>query len=266
MTARVLPIQNGHNYRELGGYQTQDGRSLKYHKIVRSGHLCDLSTADQQFLTDYGIATDVDFRSKDEVKKGPDKVPAGVDYIFNPVFSTDETESTKSAAEREADMALMDEDPTVGHRRMLHVYHNLITDTHAQKAYRRFFDLLLANDHDHQALLFHCTGGKDRTGLGAYFFLQALNVDPETIRHDYLLTNTVIKDYLNDFINGLKKDGHTQASIANNIAFWGIDGDYLDQAEKDIRDMSGDVQHYLREVLKLTTQEQADLKKIYLTD
>ncbi|WP_261807108.1 tyrosine-protein phosphatase [Lapidilactobacillus luobeiensis] len=262
MTTRLLKVENGHNFRELGGYTTQDGRHLKYHKVIRAGHLCDLSTADRQLLTDYGVRQDVDFRSRDEVEKGPDRVPEQAEYIFNPIFAVDETRSTESAAQI---AAALKKDPRAGYQQMIKVYHNLITDPHAQKAFRQFFALLLANDQDDQALLFHCTGGKDRTGIGAYLFLNALGVDPDTIRHDYLLTNTVTQDYLNDFLAGLRAKGESEITIANTRAFWVVEPGYLAQAEDDITENYGNVHNFLTNDLKLTQNDLHDLQSIYLT-
>lgn len=263
MTTRMLNIKNGHNFRELGGYQTQDGHHLKYHKVVRSGHLCDLSAADQTYLNDYGVFQDIDFRSSAEVKDGPDRVPSQAEYIFNPVFSEDETHSTEDAEKLANEL---NENPHVGYQRMVDAYHNLVTDPHAIKAYQRFFELLLANDQPDQAILFHCTGGKDRTGMGAYFLLNALGVDQATIRQDYLMTNEVTKDFLDDFLASLKKKGHNSISIENSRAFWVVDPGYLAQAEADIKAMSGNVHNYLKYELNVNDNDLADLRKIYLTD
>lgn len=263
MTTRMLNIKNGHNFRELGGYQTQDGHHLKYHKVVRSGHLCDLSAADQTYLNYYGVFQDIDFRSSAEVKDGPDRVPSQAEYIFNPVFSEDETHSTEDAEKLANEL---NENPHVGYQRMVDAYHNLVTDAHAIKAYQRFFELLLANDQPDQAILFHCTGGKDRTGMGAYFLLNALGVDQATIRQDYLMTNEVTKDFLDDFLASLKKKGHNSISIENSRAFWVVDPGYLAQAEADIKAMSGNVHNYLKYELNVNDNDLADLRKIYLTD
>ena len=262
MTTRLLKIESGHNFRELGGYATQDGRHLKYHKVIRAGHLCDLSTTDQQKLTAYGVRQDVDFRSRDEVDKGPDRVPQQADYIFNPIFAVDETRSTESAAQIAATLKA---DPNAGYQQMIKVYHNLITDPHAQKAFRQFFALLLANDQDNEALLFHCTGGKDRTGIGAYLLLNALGVDQRTIREDYLLTNTVTKTYLDEFLTSLRNKGESEISIQNTRSFWVVDPGYLDQAERDITETSGNVHNFLTNILDLSENDLRDLRNIYLT-
>ena len=75
---KLIGIQNGRNFRELGGYKTVSGQTIKYNKLLRTGNLADLSPFDKQFLTDYGVKYDVDFRSKEEVDNQPDRVPDGV--------------------------------------------------------------------------------------------------------------------------------------------------------------------------------------------
>ncbi len=91
MTHRILPLEKGHNFRELGGYQTKDGRTLKWHKVLRSASLAHLTPHDLAYLTDYGVRYDVDFRSPEETAKSPDKVPANAIYESLPVFKIDET-------------------------------------------------------------------------------------------------------------------------------------------------------------------------------
>lgn len=81
---RIIAVTGGLNFRELGGYPTIDGHTVKWHKLIRTAGLADLTPADQQHLTDYGVVADVDFRSKDEQLQSPDKVPTGVNYHFSP--------------------------------------------------------------------------------------------------------------------------------------------------------------------------------------
>ncbi|NHL84366.1 tyrosine-protein phosphatase [Lactobacillus helveticus] len=96
LTNQLIGVTSGRNFRELGGYETLSGKKIKMHKLLRTGNLADLSPFDKQFLTDYGVKYDVDFRSKEEVYNQPDRVPDGVEYIYDPVFSEDLTNSSKS--------------------------------------------------------------------------------------------------------------------------------------------------------------------------
>lgn len=261
MAARLLNIQQGSNFRELGGYQTQDNRRIKYHKIIRSGNLANLTDADLNYLTDYGVIQSIDFRSPQEQKEAPDRLAPEMSYMFDPVFNVDETNSTRN--EEEFRQRLQDK-PGLGHEEMLAAYHHLITDTHPQKAYNKFFEGLLTNTQDNQAVLFHCTAGKDRTGIGAYLFLRALGVDQQTAEQDYLLTNDVIKSEVDALIAGLQTDN--QNLIDSMRSLQSVKEDYLLLAQKEIREMSGNIDNYLNEVIGLDKHDLADLKKIYLVE
>lgn len=76
----------------------------------------------------------------------------------------------------------------------------MIESEPAQKAYRKFFDVLLENTVDGESVIFHCTAGKDRTGFGALLALSALGVPLNTIKKDYLLTNITTKDFVDSMV------------------------------------------------------------------
>lgn len=82
----LLDIKHGFNFRDLGSYKTLDGRKIKKHKILRSANLAYLSERDVNYLDDYGLRYDVDFRSISEKEVEPDRISNNVHYHFNPVF------------------------------------------------------------------------------------------------------------------------------------------------------------------------------------
>lgn len=257
----LLNIHHGFNFRDLGGYQTKAGQTLRYHKLIRSGRLSALSDRDQQYLADYGLRYDVDFRSPQEQSDQPDRVPDGVTYHFEPVFATDETKASIKAEElrRQA----LAKDPLGGFRNMVNTYTDIVMLPSAQKAYREFFDLLLANDGD-DALLFHCTAGKDRTGMGAVYLLTALGVDPVTIRRDYLASNLYLGEESERMVNEARKAGAGPAMIASTRSLGGVANEYLDSALMTIDGHFGSLDHYLESALKITTAQRRDLRAIYL--
>ena len=59
----LLPLEQGVNFRDLGGYRTKDGRQIKANKVIRAASLGNLSPKDVNFLAEYGLRHDVDFRS-----------------------------------------------------------------------------------------------------------------------------------------------------------------------------------------------------------
>ena len=82
---RLLPIEAGHNFRELGGYQTTDGRQVQWHRLIRAGALGQLSEADLALLAQLNVTADIDFRSPTELEAAADRVPHTATYHHEPV-------------------------------------------------------------------------------------------------------------------------------------------------------------------------------------
>ena len=70
----LLPLEQGVNFRDLGGYRTKDGHQIKANKVIRAASLGNLSPKDVNFLAEYGLRHDVDFRSSEEQENAPDKL------------------------------------------------------------------------------------------------------------------------------------------------------------------------------------------------
>lgn len=260
---RVLTLDKGVNFRELGGYQTTDGRVVKYHKILRSAGLGDLTDHDLKTLKDYGLKIDVDFRSKQEIDKKPDKRPEGVRYVWAPVFQEDETKASEVQSENY--IPEIGGDPTDGYEHMIEVYRDIITTDSSKAAYRKFFNQLLLNKNDNEVLLFHCSAGKDRTGMGAVFFLKALGVPFETIKQDYLLTNTANKEFVTDILNLLDSKGYKDPDVINSVKdLMTVHYNYLATALNTIDKFYGNMDAYIQKELKVSPSEIDSLKKIYL--
>ena len=260
---RVLDLEKGVNFRELGGYETVDGKTLKFHKVLRSAGLSDLSDNDLSFLSNYGLKYDVDFRSHEEVNDKPDRVPDGAECVFDPVFEADETEASK--VQNDNFIPEIGGDPTNGFHHMKDVYRDIITGDQAKGAYRTFFDKLLTNDQDDDVLLFHCSAGKDRTGMGAVYLLTVLGVPMEEIKKDYLLTNKVNKGFVDNLILDLQNKGYTDKDVLSSVRdLMTVHSDYLATAEDEIAKMSGNINNYIKDELQVTPSEIRDLKKIYL--
>lgn len=255
---RLLAIKHGYNFRDLGGYPTADGHTVKWRRIIRTGSLARLDEDDLKLLAGIPVAIDVDLRAPDEKAKAPDKVPAGAKYYHLPVFESDETDASHSDEEIAAQM----QQPGNGYRHMLDVYHRMATVATAKKAYQELFKLLLSNPDG--ALLFHCTAGKDRTGMAAYLILSALGVEQSIIIEDYLLTNTVTQDFRNQWLQGMRDHGASEALVTNRAALASVAPDYLNVAINEINQQYGDVMHYLTDYLEITPTAINRLRELYL--
>ena len=75
LAERQIPLDGMDNFRDLGGYETADGRTTRWGRVYRSGELGDLTDADVETLHDLGINLVCDFRSPAEREESPDRLP-----------------------------------------------------------------------------------------------------------------------------------------------------------------------------------------------
>jgi protein-tyrosine phosphatase len=132
-----------------------------------------------------------------------------------------------------------------------------------QTTYRDFvksdshrFAQLFEHMLDHpEPLLFHCTAGKDRTGLAAALILSALGVSQSDIWHDYLLTNQLYKR---------NSTGASTLSPDVMKIVWEVQESFLNAALDEIQTRHKGIQNYLRSQLGLTPAAQSKLQSLYL--
>ena len=191
--SQTLGMETLGNARELGGLRTADGRTVKRGVLLRSAKPCGASDSDRARLTAaYHLAVITDFRMSYERALEPNPEIAGVSDIWCPIIDEDLVRANLSgekATQMQAGSAfeklkIAVDSGIVGED----MYVNFLSGAQGKKGYNEFFAQLKALPAG-SSLLFHCTQGKDRTGLGAMLILSALGVDEETIMADYLLTN-----------------------------------------------------------------------------
>lgn len=240
-TLRAVPVKGAVNFRDLGGYTTKQGTHVKWGKVFRSGEISKLTDQDLAVLQQKHIDHVVDFRSDDEVSKAKDRLPAGADYI-------------QLAAGSEALESFISQLPTLstGDSLMISFYSKT---SHLKAKYKPFFEDLLTMP-DSSALLFHCTAGKDRTGVGAALLLHALGVPDSTIMSDYLLTNAYRKVENEKMVKGMMMAG-IKEQVARDLA--GVKKEYLDAANQAIVKQYGSMDKFLSGEIGLTS---ADIKKL----
>lgn len=256
MTAsRFIPIQNAINLRTLSGYQTTDGLIIKPNKLLRSGMLSHLSQDDAEVLaTQYGLSVVIDLRMDEEIRRDPDTLPQAANYYQLPVLPFSDHANFSQRLKRRFTRP---ENPSV------RMYRKMLTDSHAKAAYREMFDILLNNTSEGQAVLIHCSAGKDRTGVGLMLVEGALGLSNETIRADYLLSNDPLAGLNTSAHQGNRSDHHTQIeSIGQQPATHENVHTIFNLIQKDYSSW----QEYLTTELRLTETDMSELRHIYLTN
>jgi protein-tyrosine phosphatase len=246
VSVRRLPLEGALNFRDLGGYPTADGRHVKWGLVYRTGKFDKLTEKDYQYVAGLGIETACDFRMDWERQQAPTKWP-GVPrptFLVNPIDSY-----TRPAA------------PAGG------------TPQNANSASYWWLDVALeqfALAFRHIArgslpMVFHCSAGKDRTGVMAALLLGALGVPRETIMADYLLTNTYLvpDSKIPELAAAIQKrqnlasppDPDTVRAMSG-----GVNPRSMQALFQLIDEKYKSVDVYLRDVVKLTPAELAALR------
>ena len=196
------------NLRDLGGLATIDGQRVRAGRLFRSGHLSELDRAEAAILGGLGLRTIIDLRRPSEVADFPTPDLDGVDRLWMSVSPEDSefavaanllfgeqperVDTAEDSGFAVATNLLFGNQPEqVDIATMLEGYFRN-TVTNRLDGYRPVFEA--ATDPDRQPLLFHCMGGKDRTGFVAGVLLRLLGVGQEEVMADYLLTNEILGD------------------------------------------------------------------------
>ena len=241
--SRSLQLEGASNFRDLGGYRGLDGRALRWRRIFRSDHLARLSSADAQVLAGHGLGRVLDLRGAQERLAAPCTLPGVAVHslaiepsLFNRLHSR-----------QQAGEALT---PAVATKAMRETYREFVLANTPR--FHSLFQHLLAGD---AALVFHCTAGKDRTGLAAALVLPALGVSHDEVMHDYLLTNLHLKDR-HAYAPGMPED---VLQLLNQVR-----AEFLGAAFEAINEQHGDVEAYLEGAMGLGSVQRQRLAALYL--
>ena len=195
MTAeyRRLPLKSLYNCRDLGGYPTLDGKVTRFGVFLRSEAPCELDREDLTFLLEYGVTGTADLRSEGERLARPNELAGHVSYYPMTLFH-------RAAVYGDASQQMEDFD--WGKQ-----YRSMAEDNPA--FFRAMLPLCLKEPG---ALLYHCTTGKDRTGLLSCVLLSIAGVSREDIAADYCISQLYLGPVYERMKNGtmklgLQKDG-----------------------------------------------------------
>lgn len=247
---RRVPLAGASNLRDLGGYMTTDGRRVRWGRLYRSGQLSQLTDSDYESVARLGISVVCDFRRDNEREAAPTRWrgAAPPETLRFPTLpgggSSAVVERLPAGATGEEGLAWM--------RRT----YTQIPVTYGP-AYRATLQRILVSPGP---VLYHCSAGKDRTGVFSALVLSFLGVPWETILEDYLLSNayvataTAIDDYAR----------RSNVSRDAARAVLSVDRAYLDGAFTAINQKYGSIDNYRRTELAVSDRDVASLKALLL--
>jgi len=203
---RRVPLEGSVNFRDLGGYETADGRRVKWGRMFRSDNLGRLTDPDVSVLRRLGIRLVCDFRTPAEAQKLPDRFPQGGESrcLHLPIQHGEFDPANTFERIKNGDIEWMTEEFMVkGYIKNI--------DNFAP-VWSKFFNNL--SDASKRPLVFHCTGGKDRAGIAAALILLTLGVPEQTVVEDHGLSNIYIAAVLERIYDTIRSHGVDPQQVA----------------------------------------------------
>ena len=251
------------NFRDLGGIPTSDGKKVRDGMLYRSGHLCAISMEKAEELRDEkGLYAIVDLRSPSELAEKQDVIAEGVRYFHLPPLN-DEQNPSINKNNRVAVLKNIMAKEGGARKHLSDIYRLMITQKESLEAFRDFIRLLLERQEG-EGVLWHCTQGKDRTGIAAAVILMSLGVDRKEIMRDYMRTN-----HSSAFVNfwifvGVVLVTFSVRKAKNLNLLLSSRRDFMRAAFDEIDRVWGGTEGFLREALKLSDTDIHNLREIYL--
>jgi protein-tyrosine phosphatase len=252
-----LAFAGGNNFRELGGYLADEGKHVRWGQIYRGIPTGKLTgEADRRLLDSLGLRLILDLRSSGEAKKEPDYVPDGARLVqICGLCAEDGAEIAFAPGDIEKLMQTAEEGESISQR----LYRRMLT---GNKAFKELFRALEAGE---TPILFHCSAGKDRTGVAAMLILLALGASDEVICADFEQTNACRKAEIDAVL--AEHAAEIAADPACRVRYYamaGVDPAAAPFVLDTIRRKFGSAENYLETEYGLTPARLMRLRRMYL--
>ena len=252
-----LDFAGGTNFRELGGYEADEGKHIKWGQIWRGVCTARLTDpADRARLDALGLRLILDLRSTAEAQAEPDYVPDGARLVQICALCGDDGHEISFAP---GDIERMMHTAREGENILYRMYRQMLF---GNKAFKELFRALEAGE---TPILFHCSAGKARTGVAAMLILLALGASDETICADFVQTNVCRKAEIDALLAGHAEE--IAADPSKRMRFCtqaGVDPGAAPYVLQVIREACGSAEEYLAREYGLTPARRMRLRRMYL--
>ncbi|MGL4655196.1 MAG: tyrosine-protein phosphatase [Sarcina sp.] len=260
---RRLPLKGACNFRDLGGFKTEDEKRVKWNKFYRSDALNVLTKEDIKYLEDMGLKGILDYRAKSEAELEKDLEIKGAMYFNIPAMRVleDDDESMKGNFNMEFLFKNLEkvpqlQDPTSF---MIEGYKSMVFEN---KAFKKMIELM--EDEKDIPFVQHCKSGKDRTGIGSALILLMLGVPLEKVKEDYLASNDYRKEY-NEMVKAKFKSVITDKKREDLFSFMlEVKEEYFNATFDYIFEKYSTMEKYFEAEYALTKERINDFKEKYL--
>lgn len=248
-----VPMSGAPNFRDVGGYQTVDGKHVKKGVLYRSNDLADLTDADLRTFAGLGIVTVYDLRHDYERDRNPSRLPE------DDALQVIETSVYYAPLDRRVSRErILSGDVEEGHFAKVMIEAN---EAFALDYNEQWSNLLRGlTVPDSRPALIHCADGKDRTGFAVAVILEAVGVPRETVYEDYLLSKELL-EHRTEYYSFLAWVGSFfRVSKSEVRPLLEVRREYLEAAYAAIEQRYGSFDNYLREALAIDDELRAELR------
>lgn len=264
-------MENIENFRDLGGIITSDNKKVRDGKLFRCADLSSATKNDIKKIKQLGIDTIVDFRSTRETMVKKDPEIENVRYYHINLFKDKLDGIERNDKEDHFYEWMIEQSYDYPNRfadQMVANYSTMISEEYPLNGYRRFFDILL--DEKSDRILWHCSAGKDRTGIAAILVLEALDADKDQIYENYLETNKHLKHSVFEVQKTVKRIAgehpNYEAILGSFSKAMSASEEFIDNCYRTMIEKAGSPQTYLEKYLDLNDDDIRKLKAKYCED
>lgn len=282
MEGSRIPMEGLLNTRDLGGYVTADKKTVIPGRLIRSGALAHMTEADRKVLfEEYKVRTVIDFRTKLEASQSPEPKVKGVEFLFCPILNEETAGFTHEGEEgalsdgRQDDEAKAAqeewEESFLKHVKLLNgnpqsyidkLYQSLVMNPQAVRQYGLFLNTVA--DAQEGAVLWHCSAGKDRAGVGTALLLSVLGVPRETVLKDFIKTNEFLRTETDRTVESVRNATGDRGAADCARVLCEVRESYLTGVFEVIDEKFETMERYAEEMLGVTREQQDSIRKKYL--
>ena len=264
---RSIEIPHVTNFRDIGGYSVKGGKTIKYGQFYRCASFSRIDESDIKILKELNLKIIVDLRSKGERESEPDIIPSDCEYYnYSGIVTMDNPNDMANQFGGNMDMKdiLMNilqkniEMPNP----MDYLKECYTTMAEHSQSFKALFDLIKQNPD--KPIAFHCTAGKDRTGVAAALIMLCLGASEETVMEDYLLSNMYRKVENDSVIESLKKYTSAEEFLAIVRSMLEVNAELLNAYFDKVKELYETWDNYFEKALGISSEDRKNLKELYL--